>query len=243
MSRRGLDGLRRPIPPAFSRLLSPEGQMTVYLLNPNSSETTTEAMTAIARAEAPSLSIIGLTAPFGPSMITDEEGLSVGAEAVSALARTILDRGDARAVIVAAFGDPGIEAVRTLHPNLPAAGIGEASFAEANADGRRFAVATTTPGLVAAIAERVRRFGHEPNFLGTVLTEGDPHALVSSPEHLAAALHEACRRARDELGAEAVIIGGGPLAEAAETLSGRLSIPIVAPVRAAARQIARALSR
>ena len=57
--------------------------MTVYLLNPNSSETTTEAMAAIARAEAPQLSISGLTAPFGPAMIIDEPGLTVGAEAVA----------------------------------------------------------------------------------------------------------------------------------------------------------------
>lgn len=215
--------------------------MTVYLLNPNSSETTTEAMAAIARAEAPQLSISGLTAPFGPAMIIDEPGLTVGAEAVAAMARMISERGDTQGVIVAAFGDPGIETVRALLPDRPVTGIGEASFAEAGADGRPFAVATTTPGLVAAIGERVRLAGHQPHFLGTVLTEGDPHALVALPDRLADALYDACRRARDDLGAKAVIIGGGPLAEAAETLSGRLSIPVVSPVRAAARQIAQAL--
>ena len=110
--------------------------MTVYLLNPNSSETTTEAMAAIARAEAPQLSISGLTAPFGPAMIIDEPGLTVGAEAVAAMARMISERGDTQGVIVAAFGDPGIETVRALLPDRPVTGIGEASFAEAGADGR-----------------------------------------------------------------------------------------------------------
>ncbi|WAP68301.1 aspartate/glutamate racemase family protein [Jiella pelagia] len=216
--------------------------MTVYLLNPNSSHETTEAMTAIARNEAPGLSITGLTAPFGPSMIVDEAGLGTGARAVEAMARGLTETGDVDAIIVAAFGDPGIAAVRAGLPGLPATGIGEASFAEAARDGQRFAVVTTTPELVAAIAERVRLAGHSDRFLGTVLTEGDPEALLTSCEALEAALEEACRRARDDLAAEVIIIGGGPLAEAADALGRRLSIPIVAPVRAAARRIVETLS-
>ncbi|MBP0614586.1 aspartate/glutamate racemase family protein [Jiella mangrovi] len=216
--------------------------MTVYLLNPNTSRATTEAMTAIAGREAPDLHIAGLTAPFGPAMIVDEAGLAIGAEAVAAMARTLAERGDADAIIVAAFGDPGIEAVRARFPDRAVTGLGEASFAEAGEGGRRFAVATTTPGLVAAIAERVRLSGLSDLFLGTVLTSGDPQALVRSPARLAERLEEACRQARDELGAEAVIIGGGPLAEAAEMLTDRLSIPVIAPVRATARLVARALS-
>ena len=118
----------------------------------------------------------------------------------------------------------------------------EAALAEAARDGQRFAVVTTTPELVAAIAERMRLAGHSDRFLGTVLTEGDPEALLTSCEALEAALEEACRRARDDLAAEVIIIGGGPLAEAADALGRRLSIPIVAPVRAAARRIVETLS-
>lgn len=56
----------------------------------------------------------------------------------------------------------------------------------------------------------------------------DPAALVD-------ALEAACRRAIAEGGAEALVIGGGPLAVAARELSGKLQVPLIEPVPAAVR--------
>lgn len=143
----------------------------IWLLNPNTSAATTAAMVEIARAAAPGLAIEGRTAPFGAPLITDEPALARGAEAVLAMADGAgLDRAGpdgtgpngtgpsgtrAEGLIVAAFGDPGLDALRA-RLSIPVTGIGEASFRAAAAHGR-FGIATTTPALEAAIAARDRK--------------------------------------------------------------------------------------
>jgi Asp/Glu/hydantoin racemase len=44
-------------------------------------------------------------------------------------------------------------------------------------------------------------------------------------------------RCFDDDGADAVIIGGGPLGQAAEQLAGTLQRPLIAPIPAAARRL------
>jgi Asp/Glu/hydantoin racemase len=56
---------------------------------------------------------------------------------------------------------------------------------------------------------------------------------MAEPAGLKAALEGAIRRALDESAADAVIIGGGPLAAAAAALRPRLAVPIIEPVPAA----------
>lgn len=204
--------------------------MTLILVNPNTSPATTEAMLQIARQAAPGQDIAGLTAPFGAALITGEVALAEAARAVTSLAPLL---GDGDGVIVAAFGDPGLTALRARLA-VPVTGIAEAGMAEAAMGGRRFAVVTTTPDLVAAIARTAAAYGHAGHFAGTHLTPGDPLDVMADPGRLVEALDEACRRAiRD--GAEAIVIGGGPLAVAARALAGTLDVDLVEPVPAAVR--------
>lgn len=200
----------------------------LLLINPNTSRGTTAAMLEIARASVPGVPVRDLTARFGAPLITDEAALAEAAQAVLALAPEI---GDAAGVIVAAFGDPGLSALRTRIA-VPVTGLAEAGMAEAGAGGRRFAVVTTTPDLVAAIARSAQAYGHGPAFIGTFLTPGDPHDVMAVPDRLVDALAEACARAVDG-GAEAIIIGGGPLAVAARALAGSLAVRLVEPLPAA----------
>lgn len=205
--------------------------MRLTLINPNTSAATTADMVAIAQAEAGSRAdIAGLTASFGSPLITDPKALTVAAQAVAALLPALAD---SDAVIIAAFGDPGLEDLRAALP-CPVTGIAEAGMAEAGECRRRFAIVTTTPALVERIAARAAFFGHT-NFAGTWVTPGDPPALMANLSSLTGALAEACRRAVAEGGAEAIVIGGGPLARAARALAGTLPVPLVEPVPAAVR--------
>jgi Asp/Glu/hydantoin racemase len=108
---------------------------------------------------------------------------------------------------------------------------------EAATDGRRFGVATTTPDLVAAIGQRARDYGVEHLFTGIRLTAGDPHAVTADAAWLRDALAAAVAQCFDEDGADSVIIGGGPLGQAAEDLAKILARPIIAPIPAAARRV------
>lgn len=208
--------------------------MRLVLINPNTNAVSTTLMVGIARESAPAdVRIDGLTVRQGVPLITNPEMLRRAAWSVT---ETLADadlKGTA-GVIVAAFGDPGLQQVRASCP-CPVTGIAEAGMAEAAEGGRRFAVVTTTPELSGSIATTAAGYGHAPFFAGVVLTEGEPSRLMSDPDRLTEALHAACRRAIDERGAEAIVIGGGPLARAARTLAALLSCPVIEPVPAAVR--------
>lgn len=210
----------------------------ITLINPNTNAKTTRLMADIAQAAAPSgIAVTGATVAEGPPLITDEAGLETAAGAVAALLVSIEDNADG--YIISAFGDPGLDAARQSL-RVPVAGIAEAGMTEAAAGGRRFGVATTLPGLEAAIRKRAEAYGFAAQFVSTRLTDGDVSYNMADPGRLADALEGAIRRCVDD-GAEAVVIGGGPLAQAAKTLAPRMPIPLIEPVPAAVRAVARAM--
>lgn len=208
--------------------------MRLLLVNPNTSAATTAAMVDIARDEAARRAVIdGLTAPSGAPLITVEAALEAAAHAVASLGPAILADGP-DGVIVSAFGDPGLEALRTVLP-IPVTGIAEAGLAEAGEGGRRFCVVTTTPDLKATIERTARRYGHAENFTGVWLTPGEPAALMNDPARLVEALRNACLQAIREADVEAIVIGGGPLAVAARNLKDNIGVPLIEPVPCAVR--------
>ncbi|ODP31370.1 aspartate/glutamate racemase family protein [Pandoraea sp. ISTKB] len=216
----------------------------ILLINPNTSTATTQMMVDIARAYLASAmtsppAVIGATVARGAPMIVDERDLAVAAEAVNDPDIVAL-AAQADGVIVGAFGDPGIDALRAQLA-VPVVGIGAASVREAAAGGRRFGIATTTPQLAESIASNVRKLGLGANFTGSRFTTGDPLALGDQPSQLERGLAGAVEACLHEDGAQAVVIGGGPLGEAAQALGERFSIPVIGPVPAACRALLEAM--
>ncbi len=205
----------------------------LIVVNPNTNAATTAMMADIARAALPpGWRVATLTAAFGEPLIVAPEALDVAARAVLALAPSIAAAAPA-GIVVAAFGDPGLAALRAAL-DAPVTGIAEAGMAEAARYGR-FAVVTTTPLLVPRIARSAAEYGHARVYAGTRLTPGDPAALTADPARLLAALRDACRTAIAEDRVDAIVIGGGPLAVAARALAAEMPVPLVEPVPAAVR--------
>ena len=205
--------------------------MKIALVNPNTNAGTTAAMVSIAAEVAGAQARVeGHTARFGVPLITEPGAFDRAAKAVAALAPSL---SAADAVIVAAFSDPGLAALRAAL-DVPVTGIAEAGMAEAGVNGRPFAVVTTTPKLAPRIASTAARYGHL-RFAGTWTTDGDPTALTADAAALEVALARAIRCAADSGRVEAVVIGGGPLAMAARALSAAAPVPLVEPVPAAVR--------
>jgi allantoin racemase len=196
-------------------------------------------MTSIARAAlSPGFHIAGVTASRGVPMILDDVQLTAAAPGVVEMG--VENTNSLAGIIIGAFGDPGINALRGML-DIPVVGICEASMLQASAGGRRFGIATVTPGLVGSFAKKARILGVGHLFTGTRLTEGDPEVLAADPERLEVALSgavETCFRAD---GAEAVIIGGGPLGQAATDLSRRYSAPVIAPIPSAVAMLIKCL--
>jgi Asp/Glu/hydantoin racemase len=211
----------------------------IILINPNTSDATTAMMIRIARDNlAADVMIEGMTARRGVPMILDSDELAAAAAGVVEMGESV--RHSADGIIICAFGDPGIDELRSTL-DIPVVGICQASILEASANGRRFGIATVTPKLVDSFLAKVRELGVEHLYTGTRLTAGDPLALASDAAALEDALAVAVQQSLQDDGAEAVIIGGGPLGQAAEGLSRRLDAPVVAPIASAVDLLMRQL--
>jgi allantoin racemase len=209
----------------------------ILLINPNTAEATTAEMVAIANAVASEgTEVSGATARHGPKMILQADELRAAVPEVMNIG--LAASGDTDGIIIGAFGDPGVAQLRR-QVSVPVIGIAEASMREAAEGGRRFGIATTTPALVEIIAAYAARLGLADLYAGIRLTPGDPLDLVADPPLLVEALAEAVRHSIECDEAEAVVIGGGPLGQAAIAVAARFATPIIAPVPAAMRRLMR----
>ncbi len=208
----------------------------ILLINPNTSRATTDMMVSIARQDLPGGYVVrGLTAEQGVPMIVEPRALEMAGHQVLKLWRQ--HGRHAAGVVVGAFGDPGLDALRH-EAAVPATGLCEASVLEAARGGRRFGIATVTPELAEPIHGIVAGLGLSSAYTGIRLTPGDPQALAADPERLENMLAQAVIDCIELDGAQAVVIGGGPLGQAATGLARRFDVPIIAPIPSAMRRLA-----
>jgi allantoin racemase len=234
-------------PSGVRRMAFPEGTgadramkpRLVLLINPNTSSATTATMHRLARAALPADFVLeSATARRGAPMITSDSEMATAIEEVVAIGCGHV--AEVCAVVVAAFGNPGVDRLRARLA-MPVVGIGEASMREAAAGRRRFGVATTTPGLEASIAGSADRLGLASFFSGSRFAAGGPLRLAGAPALQDERLAEAIQACIELDGAEAVVIGGGPLAESGERIGPRFAVPVISPIAAAMREVAAAL--
>ncbi len=200
----------------------------ILLINPNSSQSTSAMMQAIAqRATKNALAVAVATAERSPAMIVTDGDLLASAEEVVEIG--LRHAADCVGIVVSAFGDPGLDDLRR-QVAIPVVGICEASMRVASQGGRPFGVATTTPLLVDAIAARARALGFAELLTGIRCTAGDPTALADDKAALTQALGEMVEACIAADQAQAVIIGGGPLGEAAGALQPKFSTPVISPI-------------
>jgi Asp/Glu/hydantoin racemase len=208
----------------------------IALLNPNTSTPSTALMMASARAALPAgVTLVGHTVSSGEALIANPAALDVAARAVEAYGPQLAKAGF-DAVIVAGFGDPGVGALRQ-HLGVPVIGLGEAGITEAARGGLRYAIVTVTPDLHDSLMACALAAAPAAQFAGIRYTKGPLGQVMHSPSSLQAALLQACRDAMALDGAQSIVIGGGPLAQAAQAIAAQLSIRVVDPVSAAVRLV------
>lgn len=208
----------------------------LLLVNPNTSTTTTAMMVSAARGTIELLGedavVVGATAASGAAMIVDPAALGLAASASVAAGMAGVEEHRPDAVIVAAFGDPGATELRAAL-GIPVFGIGEASVRKA-ARGGRFAIVTSTPQLREALESLVETHCPTADFAGVFVPARDPLELAQDPDRNVEALDGAIDAAV-AAGAGCVVIGGGPLTDAARRLAARTDVDVVEPVPCAVR--------
>lgn len=207
--------------------------MRLLIINPNISESVTALIEAEARrTAAPGTELTMKTAPFGVAYIETRFEALIGAYATAQVAAEHVAGHDA--VIVAAFGDPGLGGLREALP-VPVLGLSESALASACLLGHRFSIVAISQRISAWYREVVEANGLIGR-LASIRALDQPLAGIGSvqTDH-AEALRALCERAVAEDGAEVIILAGAPLAGLARTVRGELPVPVVDGVSSAVR--------
>ncbi|HSW19804.1 MAG TPA: aspartate/glutamate racemase family protein [Ramlibacter sp.] len=207
--------------------------MKLLVINPNVSESVSQLIRNEAlRSASPGTEVQVLTARAGVAYIETRFEAMLGAYEVAQLAAE--HHAGCDAVIVAAFGDPGLMALREVLP-CPATGMTEAALASACLLGARFSIVAISQRIRAWYGETVHAYGLSSRLASIHgLDEHLPEigaVQVSHGERLQR-LAEHCVR---EDGADVIVLAGAPLAGLARTLQGRLPAPVVDGVSSAVR--------
>lgn len=207
--------------------------MRLLIINPNISESVTALIEAEARrTAAPGTELTMKTAPFGVAYIETRFEALIGAYATAQVAAEHVEGHDA--VIVAAFGDPGLGGLREVLP-VPVLGLSESALASACLLGHRFSIVAISQRISAWYREVVEANGLIGR-LASIRALDQPLAGIGSvqTDH-AQALRALCERAVAEDGAEVIILAGAPLAGLARAVRGELPVPVVDGVSSAVR--------
>jgi allantoin racemase len=199
--------------------------MKLLIINPNTTSAMTDKVVDAARAILPTgTTIIPATGRFGPRYIASRASFGVaGHAAIDAFAAHGLG---CDAVLLACFGDPGLEALREV-AGCPVISLIDASCAEAGAGGKRFSIVTGGERWGPMLTEMIgaRGLGSQLASIKTVAPTGGD--IAADPAGSAEMLAAVCRQCADEDGAEAVILGGAGLIGITRMIQPNLAFDIV----------------
>jgi allantoin racemase len=208
--------------------------MKLLLVNPNMSEEMTARISAVAgQAAAPGTEILARTASRGfPYISSRAEAQVAGAVALEMIAA---EADSVDAVVIAAFGDPGLRAARELF-DLPVIGMAEAAILTAAMLGDRFGIVTFTPRMTPWYADCVAETGLAARFAGFRTPPAARGPVAQTATTMRDDLAALARLSAAEDGADAVIFGGAPLAGLAADLAETAPAVLIDPISAAVAQ-------
>jgi len=205
--------------------------MNLLLINPNTSQSVTDLIEAEARrVAAPGTNISVLTASFGVAYIETRFESLIGAYAVATLAAEHYEKHDA--IIVAAFGDPGIDGPREAL-GIPVVGLTEAALMSACLLGKRFSITAISRRITAWYGECVRANGLIDRLASIRSLDGPLQDIGRVKEDHTERLKTLCMSAINNDGADVIIIAGAPLAGLARSIKDQIPVPVVDGVSSA----------
>ncbi|HEY1231236.1 MAG TPA: aspartate/glutamate racemase family protein [Ramlibacter sp.] len=207
--------------------------MKLLLINPNISESVSELIRQEAmRSASPGTQVRVATARFGVAYIETRFESLIGAYATAELAAE--HHADVDAVVVAAFGDPGLGGLREALP-IPVTGLTEAALASAHLLGHRFSIIAISQRIQAWYREVVDSYGFGARLASIRALDRPLSSIGGVQEEHAGALKALAERAVRDDGAEVIVLAGAPLAGLARSIKGELPVPVVDGVSSAVR--------
>jgi Asp/Glu/hydantoin racemase len=214
--------------------------MKLLVINPNISDDVTALIESEAlRSASPGTSLVVRTAGHGVEYIETrfESLIAAGAvaEIIAEHTATGGDDGDPiDGVVVAAFGDPGMPALKEL-ADVPVIGITEAALCAAALQGHRFSIIAISDRIRPWYLDCVERFGLGGRLASIRSINETLNAIGSVQQDFKETLLALSRQAVAEDGADVVILAGAPLAGLARELRGQIPVPVVDGISAGIR--------
>lgn len=198
----------------------------ILLINPNATVSMTDhAVRSAGRAIGEGTQLFACTGRATPLSIEGaaDEALSVP----SMLAQIRAGEAEgAQATVIACFDDPGLDAAREVAGG-PVLGICQSAIQAAMVVAKRFSIITTLPRSVPLIEDLVQRYGAS-HHCRRVRSINLPVLTVESDSQQAFRLLQAeITRARDEDGAEAVILGCAGMSDLTESLHAATGVVVI----------------
>ncbi|MEN9775422.1 MAG: hypothetical protein RL322_2492 [Pseudomonadota bacterium] len=208
--------------------------MKILIINPNISQSVSDLIAGeAARTASPGTQLTTLTATSGVAYIETRFEALLGAWSVAQLAAEHL--GDHDALIIAAFGDPGLMAMQEVLP-CPVVGLTQASLASASLLGNRISIVAISSRIRVWYRETVAQYGLLGR-LASIRGLDEPLTDIGAVQQdQAARLVEIAHRCVNEDGADVIILAGAPLAGLARQVGAQLPVPVVDGVSSAVRQ-------
>jgi len=205
--------------------------MNILLINPNTSQSVSDLIEAEARrAAAPGTQVSVLTAPFGVAYIETRFESLIGAYAAATLAAEHWEANDA--IVVAAFGDPGIDGLREAL-DIPVVGLTEAALMSACLLGKRFSIIAISRRITAWYREVVQANGLIDRLASIRCLDTPLQDIGRVQDDHGERLKALCLSAVDDDGADVIMIAGAPLAGLARSIRERIPVPVVDGVSSA----------
>jgi len=207
----------------------------LLLINPNTSDEITETIRQLAVSElGDKATFKAVTAPFGARYIASRTAVTIAAHAVvDAYAQATADGTAFDAIVVACFGDPGIDALKEI-TEIPVLGFADGGLIAASAEPGQFAIATIGETWRDMLTELAVRRGLADRLAGVILIDTNER----TPEIAGPKITQAAKA----LGVSRVIVGGTGLIPVLDAMARNIGMSVIDPHRVTLHDAVRAAS-
>ena len=208
--------------------------MKILLYNPNTSKNITKKLYETAKLViSKETTLIPKTAEKGfPYISTKVEAQITGTLVLEKIAEL---HSQYDAIIIAAFGDPGLIPAKTLF-NLPIIGLGEAAMLSACLFGKKFSIISFTNAMAAWYEESVELLGLQSRYAGFRAIDGVNLTIDKIQTLQKKSLIESAKNAINIDGGDVVIFAGAPLSGFKIIVQKDISVPVIDCAEAAVKQ-------
>ena len=208
--------------------------MKILLYNPNTSVSITNTLFDTAKLViSHGTELVPMTAQKGfPYISNKAEAQIAGGTVLEVLSKY---HNEFDAVIIAAFGDPGLIAAREMF-DVPIVGLGESAMLSACLFGKKFSVISFSKNMSSWYEESVEILGLQSRYSGFRAIDGVVLSIDEIQSLQKEALINAAKDAIEIDGADVIIFAGAPLSGFKKFVEKEISVPIIDCAEAAVKQ-------